>query len=77
MRRFATHADWIGKGIGRRIYGRAERQARELGIERLETYSSLNAVGFYRSLGFEEIARISHWLTAEIVYPSVHMWRAL
>ncbi len=77
MRHFATHADWAGKGIGRRIYGCAEVQAQERGIRRFETYAGLNAVGFYRSLGFEEIGRISYSLAPEVDYPGVHMWRAL
>ena len=77
MRHFATRADWAGRGIGRRIYECAELQAQELGIKRLETYAGLNAVGFYRSLGFEEIGRISYPLTPEIEYPGVHMWRAI
>ncbi len=66
-----------GKGIGRRIYKRAEVQAQERGIRRFETYAGLNAVGFYRSLGFEEIGRISYLLAPEVEYPGVHMWRAL
>ena len=77
IRHFATHADWIGRGVGRAIHSCAELQARERGFSVFETYASLNAVGFYRSLRFAEIGTISFRLAAGAEYPSVHMSRAI
>ena len=40
------------RGIGRRLVERAERSAYAAGRRRLRVWSSLNAVEFYRALGF-------------------------
>ena len=53
IRHFATHPAWTRAGIGRRIFDRCEREAREAGVRRFECYSSLNAEDFYVSLGFK------------------------
>ena len=58
LRHFATHPRWCRRGVARRIYERCEVRAREAGIRCLECYSSLNAVAFYASVGFETVARI-------------------
>lgn len=43
----------LGSGVGRRLVARVEREARRRGTTRLRLKASLNAVGFYRRLGFE------------------------
>jgi GNAT superfamily N-acetyltransferase len=40
------------RGIGRRLVEQAERSAYTAGRRRLRIWSSLNAVGFYRTVGF-------------------------
>lgn len=45
--------DSTGRGIGRAIVERLETIAREEGIERLTVPASLNAAGFYETLGFD------------------------
>ena len=46
IRHFATHPRWLGRAVGRLIYDVCKRQARSMGVNRFECYSSLNAVGF-------------------------------
>ena len=41
-----------GRGIGRRLVEEAERSAGAGGRPRLHVWSSLNAIGFYRTLGY-------------------------
>ena len=43
--------DWIGCGIGSRLFRAAVEQARQLGATRLEWEAEPNAVGFYRRMG--------------------------
>jgi GNAT superfamily N-acetyltransferase len=43
IRHFATHPDWIGRGVGRAICDRCISEARNFGASRLECFSSLNA----------------------------------
>lgn len=47
--------DYIGKGIGKRLFVHALSCARELGYAKLQLVSDPNAVGFYVRLGMEEI----------------------
>ncbi len=58
IRHFATHPEWVGKSVGRKIYERCEQEAKIANIDSLECYSSLNAEGFYRALGFKAIKNI-------------------
>ncbi len=55
IRHFATHPDWIRRGIGLAIYGACESAARLVGVKAFECYSSLNAEKFYTALGFQKI----------------------
>jgi N-acetylglutamate synthase-like GNAT family acetyltransferase len=52
IRYLFVHPEAIRRGIGRRLVERAERSARAAGRSRLRVWSSLNAVGFYRAVGF-------------------------
>jgi putative acetyltransferase len=49
-----------GRGIGRRLVGRAEHSAGAAHRPRLDVWSSLNAVGFYRALGYR-VRRRARW----------------
>jgi len=42
---------WMGKGLGRQLFGIAADRARELGAERLEWGAEENALGFYEKMG--------------------------
>lgn len=62
LRHFATHPDWLRRGVGRAVYRRSEAQALAEGARRLECFSSLNAEPFYRALGFHRVrlAELTH-----------------
>ena len=77
VRHVATHPGWIGHGIARLICETAADQALRCGITRLEAYAGLNAIGFYRALGFVAIGPMVYLLPGGAAYPSVHMTRAL
>jgi N-acetylglutamate synthase-like GNAT family acetyltransferase len=77
IRHFASHPDWIGRGIGRLIYEACERQARSESVTRFECYSSLNAEGFYARLGFETVRRIEIELGPHLTLPSILMRRSI
>ena len=46
-----------GEGIGTAILERIEVRAREIGLETLSVFGTLNAAGFYEARGFEPIGR--------------------
>ena len=43
--------DWIGRGIGTRLFEACAERARDLGAMRMEWEAEPNAVGFYEKLG--------------------------
>ena len=59
LRHFATHPDWLRRGIARRVHAACEAGAREAGITRIECYASLNAEAFYAAMGFAAVARVA------------------
>jgi N-acetylglutamate synthase-like GNAT family acetyltransferase len=58
IRRVATHPEWIGGRVGSLIIERSFAEAGADGIRCFESYASLNAVDFYRRLGFLEVCPI-------------------
>lgn len=52
IRYLFVHPQATRRGIGRRLVAQAERSAYAADRARLRVWSSLNAVGFYRALGF-------------------------
>ena len=77
VRHFATHPDWIGRGIGRAIYRLCETNARKAGLTSLECFSSLNAEVFYASLGFQRVAEIDVELIPGVSIRGVFMRRSI
>lgn len=75
IRHFATHPDWLGKGIGRMLYEECERVAKVGGIKRFECYSSLNGEGFYGALGFSRVEPIAVPMGPDFAFPSILMVR--
>src|SRR5215468_9489300 len=47
IRHFATHPEWIGRGVGSSLLARCFSDARTLGIRKLHCFSTLNAERFY------------------------------
>ncbi len=54
---FYCHPDWIGQGIGARLYQAAFEQAQALGIQALQVEASEAARGFFLHRGFQGIRR--------------------
>ena len=77
IRHFAIHPDWIGRGVGRALVERAVREAESHSIRRLECNSSLNAVDFYRRLGFINVRAIDVPLGEHLRMPAMLMERNL
>ncbi len=77
IRHFGTHPDWTHRGIGRAIYRLCETEARSERITSFECYSSLNAEGFYLTLGFESIRRTDIELGPNALLPGVVMRRRI
>ncbi len=75
IRHFAVHPDWLRKGIGAAILDRSVNDARRNGVNRLECNSSLVAVDFYASHGFQDAAPILTDLGNGILLPGRLMFR--
>lgn len=76
IRHFATHPDWIGQGVGRALYTACEAQAAATGMVHFDCFASLNAEGFYATLGFERIEQIDIAMP-HVDFPGILMRREL
>jgi N-acetylglutamate synthase-like GNAT family acetyltransferase len=77
VRHFATHPDWIRRGVGGALLVRCLRDATAAGVRGLQCHSSLVAVEFYRASGFVPVRPIDLELTSEVYFPSVLLRREL
>jgi N-acetylglutamate synthase-like GNAT family acetyltransferase len=66
-----------GRGIGTHLMHFLENRAREMGIETLQLFSSLNAVSFYKRLGYQAREELKHQLSPGIVRTGVRMEKRL
>ena len=73
IRHFATHPDFLGRGIGRAIYRDCRRRALAAGARRFECYSSLNAEAFYAALGFETVEPMTVDMGPDVSLPAIRM----
>ena len=76
IRHFATHPEWIGRGIERALYARCEQDARAAGIRRFECNASLNGEGFYAALGFAPVRPIELPM-GSVAVPAILMQRSI
>lgn len=76
VRHFATHPDWVRRGVGRALMCACMAQATSEGFHRLDCLSSLNAIDFYTALGFSRIAEIDIPIAGG-GFTVMHMRRAL
>ena len=77
IRHFATHPDWLRRGVGRMLYERCETDARAAGFTVFEAYASLNGENFYAALGFRPLERIETPMPGGVRFPAVRMERAI
>jgi len=77
IRHFATHPDWVGRGVGRAIYTECAAAARRAGVRRFECYASINAEGFYMALGFKSVRGMSVPMGPRLEFPSILMMRSI
>jgi GNAT superfamily N-acetyltransferase len=73
FRHFAVHPRKGRRGIATALAERSFRDATAAGRRRFECYSTLSAVPFYRSIGFENIEAIGVPLVAGLEFPGVLM----
>lgn len=59
VRHFATHPDWLRRGVGRALLDRCVADAAAAGASRMLCYASLVAEEFYASAGFVATGRTS------------------
>lgn len=73
IRHFATHPNWVGKGVGRALFDQCRQSAKERDIKRFECYSSLNGEGFYQALGFSKVKLIEVPMGPDFTFASIFM----
>lgn len=69
--------DYSGEGIGQGLVESLESIARKEGVEKLTVPASLNAVGFYETLGFEKQRQIDAGAPETPEIPSIELTKEL
>jgi N-acetylglutamate synthase-like GNAT family acetyltransferase len=77
IRHFATHPEWVRRGVASSLLSRCFRDAQLVGIRKLHCFSTLNAEGFYRASGFETTGSIDVPMGPSLTFPGVLMRREL
>ena len=84
LRHFATHPDWLRKGIGRAIWNQVVRDLLvgddsgaldERLLPTMEVFSSLTGEAFYASLGFVPVKKVELPLKKDCMFPCILMRR--
>lgn len=73
IRHFAVTPEAVGKGVGRLIFRRCFQEAGDAGFNRLQVFSSLNAVSFYEKLGFQSVRSMDVPMMDGVTFPSMVM----
>jgi N-acetylglutamate synthase-like GNAT family acetyltransferase len=73
IRHFATHPQWLCRGIGRAIYLKCQTRALLAEAQEFECFASLNAEDFYRALGFETVKQVEVAMGPDVMFPAVLM----
>ena len=73
LRHFATHPDFIGRGVGRAIFNHCKIMAKKENIRRFICFATLNAEIFYKSLGFKTKKSMNIELGEGLSLPSLLM----
>lgn len=72
-----VHPAYAGEGIGTSLFETLESKAIACDLDSLGLWSSVNAVPFYESHGFEAIEEITHEFGGKIDGPAVEMLKKL
>ena len=72
-----VHKNWIGKGIGKRLFEILEREAMKLHVKQFEFESSTTAKNFYESCGCTVVKKIKHKLKSGAVMDAYKMKKEL
>jgi ribosomal protein S18 acetylase RimI-like enzyme len=77
LRHFAVHPDHTRKGIANALFDRTWQDACSVmgPLTTLEVFSTITAVAFYGSLGFEVVEHLQQPLTKDSLFPCVLMRR--
>ena len=77
IRHFATHPEWLRRGVGRSLLSQCVDETRRLGIRSLECHSSLVAVEFYLATGFRVVGPLTMRMAPSVAIDGVLMRREL
>lgn len=77
VRHFATHPEWVRRGIGASLLARCLSDARHRGIRKLHCFSTLNGERFYQAFGFDKVAPIDVPMGPNLTFPGIWMIREL
>jgi N-acetylglutamate synthase-like GNAT family acetyltransferase len=77
IRHFATHPEWVRRGVGTSLLARCFRDARSLSTRKLHCLSTLNAEHFYRASGFDTVRAIDVPMGPDLTFPGILMSREL
>src|SRR5258705_345599 len=77
IRHFATHPEWVRRGVGTSLLARCISDARPLGIHKLHCLSTLNAERFYQASGFDPVGPIDVPMGPTLTFPGVLLSREL
>ena len=72
-----VHPEFARQGVGSMILDHLVSVGREVGMDRLHLWASLNAVPFYEAAGFESLGETVHETTGGVVIECVEMEREL
>ncbi len=75
IRHVVTDHRRVRQGIGRRLMTHIIQSAEASGVQTLDCFSTLMAVPFYASVGFETVGPMTLELRPGIAFPAVHMRR--
>lgn len=73
IRHVVTDLSALKQGIARRVIERSLCEARMAGLVRMECWSTRNAEGFYKRMGFERVEQFDVLLDGHVPFPSIRM----
>lgn len=77
IRHFATHPDFMRKGVGSAILKRCIDEARADGLKNLKCFSSLPGEAFYTQHGFKPIDSVTIMMGDGAAFPAILMQKEL